>query len=284
MYQELERDEVRGTKGPHPIFRLPDEKLGKIQKAFIQGAKEQGHKEVMDLNAPDAEGVGPSTVCRAGDKRFSLANTFIDPIRSSQKNLTILDNVLVEKIVFENERVAGVQTSDDVIRASTEVILSAGAILSPAILQRSQIGSPSLLKKHRIQEISNPPVGSNAYDHPCIPIVAKPRLGAYNKDDYSLQSQARFSSSFQPGAVDHQLVYFSFLFASKPDPRVQQRSLAGTTSGHVAEIGYNLSKPTSLRCDFHPKFRRKRLACRRSSIAHFTIRPCFRKGTGLSCL
>lgn len=91
------------------------------------------------------------------------------------------------------------------------------------------------------------PVGLNASDHPCIPIVAKPRVGSYDKDDYSLQWQSRWSSSLRPGAIDHQLICFSYLFAQAPDPRVQQqRSLAGVASGQVAGIGCNLNKPTSL--------------------------------------
>jgi choline dehydrogenase len=91
----------------------------------------------------------------------------------------------------------------------------------------------------------NLPVGLSAYDHPCIPIVAKPRPGSYDKDEYSLQCQARWSSSLRPGTIDHQLVCFSYLFAKVQDPRVQQRSLAGGANGHVAGIGCNLNKPTS---------------------------------------
>ena len=48
-----------------------------------------------------------------------------------------------------------------------------------------------------------------------------------------------------PGAIDHQLVYFSYLFGEAPDPQVQHRNLASVSSGHVAGIGCNLNKPTS---------------------------------------
>ena len=242
-YQALENDQVRGTKGPHPIFRVPDSKLGKIQKAFIAGANAYGHESVLDLNDPNAEGAGPSPVCRIGDTRISAANTFIDPIRS-RKNLTIFPNEPVDRIIFSGNLGTGVQLRDRTL-STKEEILCAGAILSPAVLQRSGIGPTNLIKSKGISTVADLPVGHNAYDHPCIPLVAKPKPGAYNKDDYSLQSQVRCSSTLLPGTVDHQLVCFPFLYAEKPDPRVQQRSLAGTTSGHVADIGCNLNKPTS---------------------------------------
>jgi choline dehydrogenase len=64
--------------------------------------------------------------------------------------------------------------------------------------------------------------------------------------DYSLQMQARWSSSLHPYSTDFQMVCFSFLYAQPVTSRAQQRSLAGTTIGHVAGIGCNLNKPTSL--------------------------------------
>ena len=153
-----------------------------------------------------------------GDERVSAANTFIDPIRH-RPNLKILSESLLDRITFSNNRAAGVLLADKRhILATHEVVLSAGAILSPAILQRSGIGPSQLLHRHGITSVLDLPVGLSACDHPCVPIVAKPRPGSYHKDDYSLQCQARWSSSLRPGAIDHQLVCFSNLFAEVPDP------------------------------------------------------------------
>src|SRR5277367_6197220 len=208
VYQSLENDPVRGTRGPHSIIRASEHEIGKIQKAFLIGAYQCGFPLVLDLNAPGAEGAGPSPVCRRGDDRVSAASTFIDPIRHLP-NLSILSESLVDRTTFSGNRATRILLANKRhILTTHEVILSAGAILSPAILQRSGIGPSQLLHRHCILSLVDLPVGLSAYDHPCIPIVTTPRPGSYDKVDYSLQCQARWSSSLRPGTVDHQLVCF----------------------------------------------------------------------------
>ena len=246
VYESLEDDPVRGTKGPHPIQRTSLSEAGTIQKAFVASAAKCGFKPVLDLNETGAEGTGPSPVCRRGDKRISAANTFIDPIRRWE-NFTVRPESLVDRVTFTGKRATGVLLTDGQhISATHEVTVSAGGIFSPALLQRSGIGPADLLRAHNIDMLVDLPVGLNLSDHLCIPIVAKPRKGAYNQDDYSLQMQARWSSTLHPGGIDLQIICFSYLYAQAPDPRVQSRGLAGTASGHVAGIGCNLNKPTSL--------------------------------------
>lgn len=249
VYQSLEGDRHRGTCGPHPIVRTSLDKAGKIQRAFVEGTVTVGMPMVHDLNATGAEGVGPSPVCWRGYHRVSAANTFIDPIRHKH-NLTIRSNTQVDKVLFSeaNVAVAVLLGNDEIIRASHEVIACAGAIFSPAILQRSGIGLPSSLNDHQIRVISNLPVGENLSDHPCIPVVARPRRLAYQEGDHSLQMQARWSSTQRPGAIDLQMVCFSYLFvpASTAAQGQSSRSLAGTATGHVAGIGCNVNKPTSI--------------------------------------
>ena len=248
VYDSLEYDELRGTKGPHPIVRTSLEESGPIQQAFVNGALDRGMRPVADLNGQGAEGVGPSPVCRRGDRRISAANTFIDPIRG-RKNLTIVTDTQVDHLTLgDGKRVNGVKLIDGrSLYASHEVILCAGAIFSPAILQRSGIGPSDLLQSLAIPIIADLPVGAHLSDHPCVPIVARAVPGMYEKTDYSLQQQARWSSSARPGTTDLQIICFSYLFAQAPDPRVQGgRSLGGTASGHVSGIGCNVNKPTSL--------------------------------------
>lgn len=254
VYEGLEGDPLRGTTGPHPIARASmDEadKIGKIQAAFVDAAISYGLQRTPDLQATGAEGVGPSPVCRRGPTRVSSADTFIDPIRHFP-NFTILANSSVDRVLFEDcKAVAVVLASGRKIHATHEIVLCAGAIFSPAILQRSGIGTMELLRRHGIAPLVELPVGLNLSDHPCIPLVARPRPGAYTDMDYSLQMQARWSSSLHPGAIDLQLICFSYLFAQFADPsmprgRQPHRSLGGTETGHVAGIGCNINKPTSL--------------------------------------
>jgi choline dehydrogenase-like flavoprotein len=67
VYQPLENDPVRGTRGPRPIIRASEHEIGKIQKAFLIGAYQRGFPLVLDLNALGAEVAGPSLVCRRDD-------------------------------------------------------------------------------------------------------------------------------------------------------------------------------------------------------------------------
>lgn len=244
VYESLEGDQFRGTHGPHPIVRASVTEAGQIQRAFLDGAVATGMPMVQDLNATGAEGAGPSPVCRRGNHRISAANTFIDPIRN-WANFTILPSSLVDKVFFSRGRACGVLlASGQAVHASQEVIICAGAIFSPAILQRSGIGPSYLLEAVQIGLVSNLPVGKNLSDHPCIPVVSRPRGGTYQEGDYSLQMQARWSSSRRPGAIDLQMVCFSYLFVP-PSAAHGARSLAGTASGHVAGVGCNVNKPTS---------------------------------------
>ena len=247
VYQSMEDDRHRQTSGPHPIMRTSVAEAGKIQRAFVEGAVAIGTPSVYDLNATGAEGVGPSPVCWKGHHRVSAANTFIDPIRR-RHNFTVQPASQVSKVFITEAKAVGVLLENgEVIHASHEVILCAGAIFSPAILQRSGIGSASVLASHDVKFISSLPVGENLSDHPCIPVVARPRRLAYQEDDHSLQMQARWSSTQRPGAIDLQMVCFSYLFVP-PSTTAQQdsRSLAGTATGHVAGIGCNVNKPTSI--------------------------------------
>ncbi|KAK4495264.1 hypothetical protein PRZ48_013593 [Zasmidium cellare] len=256
VYRALERDTVKGSQGKHPLTRTDVNDTGKIQKAFVEGAIECGLPWSDDLNETYAQGVGASPVCREIDRRVSVANTFIDPLRG-RRNFQLLANAPVDRVLFSHKRATGVVLADGrQISASSEVILSAGAIFSPAILQRSGIGPAGLLSSHSIPVVQDLPVGANLSDHPCVPLVARPKKDAYDEDDFSLQMQARWSSGTREDAVDLQLVCFSYLYSAPPMQLSHEetaaasekapRGLGGSVSGHVAGIGCNINKPLSL--------------------------------------
>lgn len=249
-YTALESDRAKGTQGPTSLVRTQLEHAGAIQKAFIAGATDCNFTWKHDLNATGAEGCGASPVSRKGTRRVSAADTYVDPIRE-KRNFRLLTNAHVDRILFSGRKAIGALLADGrQFLASNEVVLSAGAIFSPALMQRSGVGPASLLSSLSIPVIQDLPVGANLADHPCIPVVARPRPGAYEEGDFSLQMQTRWSSNMRPGHIDLQMVCFSYLYSSSPPEQPitssqSQRSLGGSASGHVAGIGCNVNKPTS---------------------------------------
>ena len=244
-YEDLGGDQRSRKPGVHPIVRASRAEAGQIQEAFLKGAEKFGLSWIDDLDKAGVEGSGASPVCRRGSCRITAANTCIDPVRQ-QSDISILPQSQVDRLVIEGTRVRGLLlTNGKSISATHEIVLSAGAVFSPAVLQRSGIGPSKLLSQLGIGVVIDLPVGENLSDHPCVPVVARPKPGSYGAGDYSLQMQARWSSQSNVGAVDLQMVCFSYLYA-RADPMVQQRSIGGTVDGHVAGIGCNVNKPLSL--------------------------------------
>ncbi len=161
------RIRTRGT-GPVSVSDLRAE-MHPFAERFLEAARELGWPTPADMNAPGAEGVTRyrSTV-RAG-RRFSAADAFLKPARR-RANLKVETGALVERISFEARRATGVlfRQNGRLRRATArrEVILSAGAINSPQILQLSGIGPGPLLQSLGI-ELVHPlaEVGQGMQDH-----------------------------------------------------------------------------------------------------------------------
>ncbi len=165
---ELGAAETRGCQGPLRIS-LPDMK-SKLTEAILNAGASLGLTHKQDTNEPeDGERAGymPRTIYKG--RRQSAARAFIDPIRH-RKNLTIMNPVLVEKVITEGTRATGVKVSHNgqtkTLSADKEVIISAGAMASPAILQRSGIGPRELLDSLGIALVAeSPEVGQNLREH-----------------------------------------------------------------------------------------------------------------------
>jgi choline dehydrogenase len=181
---------------------------------------------------------------RCGTQRLSAASIYLNPARA-RPNLTVRGETLVARVIFNNNRANGVELVDGTVIRAREVILSAGAILTPAILQRSGVGPVALLEDLGVPVVSDRPVGENLGDHFVLPLLAQPRDGAWSPDDFSLQTVLRTSSSVQPGSLDIQLLMFSYLYVSAGAGR-ESRGLAGqaaTDLGHVVGVGCVNNKP-----------------------------------------
>ena len=164
---QLGANNNRGIGGPVTIspgpFRYP------LIDDMLSAAQQQGLTLVDDLNDSHEERVGLYSHNTKRGRRVSAAKAFIDPIKH-QKNLTIATHTCVRKVLFEGKRAIGVEVSVDGeihnILCTKEVILSAGALESPRLLQLSGIGPQQTLKDAGVKTIVNSPdVGRRMREH-----------------------------------------------------------------------------------------------------------------------
>lgn len=250
VFRALEQDEasgadIHGHNGPYPISRTSHNEYAPLQRAFVEAARRVGAPACADFNAPDAEGVGPVPQARRGNLRVSTAIAYLNPVRH-RRNLTVRGGVLVDKIIFEEGRATAVLLADGRQIDAGEVIVCAGALITPALLQRSGVGPTELLGDLEIAVVSDLPVGENLADHCVVPLLAEPREGAWRKEDFSLQAAWRFSTAAQPGSLDAQLLMFSYLNVRTTGEGGRGLAGAGRTMiENVAGIGCVNNKPRS---------------------------------------
>jgi choline dehydrogenase-like flavoprotein len=163
----LGASELRGGEGPVHIS-LPTS-TDPVCEAAIGAGVQMGLPRRSDLNGLDQEGVGYLQWTIGGGRRASAATAFLHPVRR-RRNLHIVTDTVVERVLFEGTRAVGVRgrrdgTTQDFF-ASREVILSAGTIQSPCLLQASGIGSADHLQSIGVKVIAhNAGVGENLREH-----------------------------------------------------------------------------------------------------------------------
>jgi len=164
---ELGDDGLRGVGGPVHIstnkFRYP------LAEKAIKAGEQMGLNLRDDLNREDQEGIGYYCYNIKDGRRQSAATCFLDPIRD-RPNLTVITNVHVDRIRFENKRAVAVECRVNGQRtsfsASNEIIVSCGAVNSPKLLQLSGIGPAELLRRHGIKVLhDSPDVGRRLLEH-----------------------------------------------------------------------------------------------------------------------
>lgn len=169
VFRDLENNQrlsgaYHGTNGE---LRVSDRRFGHpLSWAFIRAAQEVGLRYNEDFNGESQEGIGFYQTTTSDGRRWSAAQAFL---REAEKraNLTIQTNARAHKVVFEGKRAAGVLLEGgETARAAREVVVAAGAIASPKILQLSGIGAAAHLKSHGVEVVADlPGVGENYQDH-----------------------------------------------------------------------------------------------------------------------
>jgi choline dehydrogenase len=173
-FQRSESDPIggplHGSDGPVPVSRASAEDLSEVDRAFISASVSLGLPEIHDFNDNRVQrpGVGPAPKNVLDGVRMNGAFTYLAPARS-RPNLTISSDTLVDRVLFEGIRAIGVRTVKGQVIQAEEVILSAGAFGSPAILMRSGIGPADHLRTYGIPvALDLPGVGENLLDHPLV--------------------------------------------------------------------------------------------------------------------
>jgi choline dehydrogenase len=169
---KAESTDYRGTEGPLGVNN-GNEMKNPLYQAFVDAGVEAGYMDTADYNGKQQEGFGPMHMTVKNGVRWSTANAYLRPVQS-RPNLTVVTHALVHKVLLstesDNKKATGIRYERKgkiiEVQANREVILSAGSIGSPHLLQLSGIGAKETLEKAGIECQHNlPGVGENLQDH-----------------------------------------------------------------------------------------------------------------------
>lgn len=161
-------DPRHGAEGPLRVSKASSP--NPIYRASIEAGRQAGYPLTSDFNGHQQEGFGPYQLTIHDGQRWSAARGYLHPALS-RPNLTCLTNTRTTRIVVENGRAVGVEVIEGkkparIIRADAEVLLCAGAVQSPHILQLSGIGDGEELSRHGVKVVHElKGVGANLQDH-----------------------------------------------------------------------------------------------------------------------
>ncbi len=160
-------DAFHGDRGPLRVSDIGARDA--LIEAFIDGAAEQGVPRNDDFNGAGQEGAGYYQLNTWRGLRWSTAKGYLRPARR-RPNLRVLTGAHATRVLFEGRRAVGVDfrqgQAEQQARCRAEVMLCAGAIQSPQLLQLSGIGPAALLARHGITVLHDAPgVGENLQDH-----------------------------------------------------------------------------------------------------------------------
>lgn len=266
-FKKLERDidfdnEWHGQDGPIPVRRIPERHWPGHAKALAKAFERAGYRKLADQNGFFEDGYFPVTISNENERRASAAMGYLNAEVRKRPNLTISTETQVTGLVFEDLRCVGVTARvrgrSTTFRAK-EIILSSGAIHSPAHLMRAGIGPAAHLRDLGIPvRHALPGVGQRLMDHPSIALAAflKPQARVTNKESRRhLYIGLRYSSNIgnaPPGdmfvvgatktswhAVGEQIGTF-LMFVNKTYSETGQVRLQSLNPSDEPQVDFNL--------------------------------------------
>ena len=180
-FRKLERDldfddPLHGSDGRIPIRRVFRDEWAGFSRAACDAFRQEGYRYAQDLNVEHDDGCYPMPLSNEHERRVSTAIGYLDAATRARSNLTIHAETLVSGLIVEGRSVVGVRVlrrgRSEVLHAR-EVVVSAGALHSPAILMRAGIGPAAHLRQLGIEVVANlPGVGENLMEHSSVSVAA----------------------------------------------------------------------------------------------------------------
>ncbi|GAB2884623.1 GMC family oxidoreductase N-terminal domain-containing protein [Paraburkholderia jirisanensis] len=195
--------EFHGADGPVRITSMKDG-AHPICGHFIKGSEQLGYERNHDFNGARLEGVGIYDVNTRDGRRDSSSVAYLHRA-GSRPNLTIEHHAQTTRVLFSGvqgeRRASGVEISQNgatrTFHATREVIVAAGAVDSPKLLQLSGVGPRALLQRHGIDVVHElPAVGQNLQDHLCVSYYYRARIRTLNDDFSSWFGKLKFGLQY----------------------------------------------------------------------------------------
>jgi 5-(hydroxymethyl)furfural/furfural oxidase len=193
-FKKLETDSdfdgpLHGKDGPIRLQRYPSEHWPGFVRGVIAAVEKHGWRNLGDQNAAFGDGYAPVAYCHTDKRRMGAAWCYLTAAVRQRPNLRIMDETVVERLMFDGKRVTGLrarQGGQSIDIPTREVIVSAGALQSPALLLRSGIGPAREMAALGIEVVADRPgVGKHLMEHPGV------NFGVY------LKPQARLPASLR---------------------------------------------------------------------------------------
>jgi choline dehydrogenase-like flavoprotein len=206
-----------------PLERWPAERCSRLDRAVRAAARTLGYAECPDYHLPGAEGAGPAALSTRNGVRVSCNDAYLEPARA-RSNLVVRGDALVDRLLLDDRRAAGVRLSTGEEIEARSVLLCAGAIHSPAIMLRSGIGAGDGL-----------PVGENLIEHPLVPVGLVLKEDARLGEEPVVTGLIRYTSGLaEAGRADMQLLPLAL---AGPDPGLAGVGMLGAAAMRVFSRG-----------------------------------------------
>jgi 5-(hydroxymethyl)furfural/furfural oxidase len=181
FYRRLERDldfsdDMHGCDGPIVIRRHRPDQWPGFSKSIAAALARQGWDHVVDMNSSGRNGYCSMGMTSTLEQRISTAMGYLGAEVRRRPNLRILTETFAESVMMEDKRAIGVRVvrqGQSSNHLSREVVLAAGSLHSPALLQRAGIGPAEKLRRVGVAVVKDlPGVGANLQDHPSVTVAA----------------------------------------------------------------------------------------------------------------